>query len=85
MFNTDVGLATLVKDLEWEILEIGLDHCVIEFASHETFHIKNTEDYYYVLGKDMEREGDVRIMRIPGSLVLCGITYKTFIVGEGYV
>lgn len=43
MFNTDVGLATLVKDLEWEILEIGLDHWVIELASNETFHVKNTE------------------------------------------
>ena len=52
MSNTDVGLAVLVKDLEWEILEIGLDHCVIELASHETFHIKNTENYYYcILGK----------------------------------
>ena len=48
MFNTDVGLTTLVNDLEWEILEIGLDHCVIKLASHETFHIKNTEDYQYV-------------------------------------
>ena len=54
MFNTDVGLATLVKNLEWEILEIGLEHCIFELASHETFHIKNTEDYDYVLGKDIE-------------------------------
>ena len=45
MFNTDVGLTTPVNDLEWEILEIGLDHCVIELASNETFHIKNTEGY----------------------------------------
>ena len=44
MFNTDIGFATLVKHLEWEILEIGLDHCVIEFASNETFYIKNTKD-----------------------------------------
>ena len=85
MFNTDVGPAILVKDFEWEILEIGLDHCVIELASNETFHIKNTEDYASALGKDIERDGDVRIMRIHGSLVLCGITDKTFIVGEGYV
>ena len=48
VFNTDVGLTTLVKDLEWEILEIGLDHFVIEPASHETFHIKNTKKYQYV-------------------------------------
>ena len=83
MFNTDVGLATLVNDLEWEILEIRLDHCVIELASIETFHIKNTVDY--ALSKDMGRDGDIRIMRIPGRLVLCRITDKTFIVGEGYV
>jgi hypothetical protein len=60
-----------------------MDHCVIELASNETFHIKNTEDY--ALDKDMERDNDVRITRIPGSLDLCGITDKTFIVGEGYV
>ena len=45
MFNTDMGLATLVKHLEWEILEIGLDYCVIEVAPNKTFYIKNTKDY----------------------------------------
>ena len=34
MFDTDVWLATLVKDLEWEVLEIGLNYCVIELASN---------------------------------------------------
>ena len=33
----------------------------------------------------IERDGDVRIMRIPGSSVLCSITDKTSIVREGYV
>ena len=52
MFNTDIlGLATLVKNLEWEILAIGLDYCVIEFASNETFYIKYTEDY--LLGRSV--------------------------------
>ena len=30
IFNTDIGLAILVKDLEWEMLEIRLDLCIIE-------------------------------------------------------
>ena len=34
MFNMDVGFATFVKDLEWKIFEIGLDHWIIELASN---------------------------------------------------
>ena len=34
MFDADVWLATLVKDLEWEVLEIGSNYCVIELASN---------------------------------------------------
>ena len=49
VFITDIGLAVLVKDLEWERLEIALeirlDLCIIKFASDETFYIKYTEDY----------------------------------------
>ena len=33
VFNTDIGLAILVKDLEWEMLEIRLDLCIIKFVS----------------------------------------------------
>ena len=49
IFNTDVRFATLVKDLEWEILEIGLHPRVIKLASNETFHIINTEDYAFLV------------------------------------
>jgi len=84
MFNTDVGFATLIKDREWEVLEVNfkLD---VELAFNETCYIKDTEDY--ALGKDMELlvNGDVRIMRISGSVILCSITDKAFIVVEGYV
>ena len=85
MFNTDVGFATLIKDREWEVLEVSLDQYVVELASNETCYIKDTEDY--ALGKDMELlvNGDVRIMRISGSVILCSITDKAFIVVEGYV
>ena len=37
VFNTDIGLTILAKDLKWEMLEIRLDLCVIELASDETF------------------------------------------------
>ena len=43
VFNADVGLAVLAEDLEWEMLEIRLDHFIIKVASDETFCIENTE------------------------------------------
>jgi hypothetical protein len=69
VFNTDIGLAILVKDLEWEMLEIRLDLCIIELASDETFYIKYTEDYSMGKeSKDMQKSklDDLRIMRIHG-------------------
>ena len=43
VFNTYVGPAILAEDLKWEMFEIRLDLCIIEFASDETFCIENTE------------------------------------------
>ena len=70
VFNTNIGLAILAKDLEWEMLDIGLDLSIIKFASDETFYIKYTE-YYSPLQK--KKLDDLRIMRIHGNLVLGGI------------
>jgi hypothetical protein len=39
--DTDIGLPSLVKALEWEVLEIGLHLCVIEFAADETFGVED--------------------------------------------
>ena len=54
--NTDVGLATLVEDLERETLEIRLDLFIIELASDETFYIENTEGQ--VLDKDVQEDNE---------------------------
>ena len=42
VLNTHIGLPGLVKDLEWEVLDIGLHLCVIEFAADETFGVEDT-------------------------------------------
>ena len=42
VFNTDVGLASFAEKLEWEMLDILLYLCIIEFASNEAFCIENT-------------------------------------------
>jgi hypothetical protein len=39
--DTDIGLPSLVKALEWEVLEIGLHLCVIEFAADKTFGVED--------------------------------------------
>jgi len=43
VLDTDIGLPSLVKALEWEVLEIGLHLCVIEFAADETFGVEDTK------------------------------------------
>jgi hypothetical protein len=44
VFNTDVGLASFAEKLEWEMLDILLYLCIIEFASNEAFCIENTRE-----------------------------------------
>ena len=57
VFNTDIGLAILAEYLEWEMLEIRLDLCIIELSSDETFYIKYTEDYLLRKeSEDMQKE-----------------------------
>ena len=41
--DTDIGLPRLVKDIEWEVLKIGLHLCVIEFAADKTFGVEDTK------------------------------------------
>ena len=41
VLDTDIGLPSLVKALEWEVLEIGLHLCVIEFAADKTFGVED--------------------------------------------
>ena len=43
VLDTDIGLPSLVKALEWEVLEIGLHLCVIEFTADETFGVEDTK------------------------------------------
>jgi hypothetical protein len=42
ILDTHIGLPSLVEDLEWEVLDIGLHLCVIEFAANETFGVEDT-------------------------------------------
>jgi hypothetical protein len=42
--NADVGLARLAEYLEWEMFDIRLYLCIIEFASDELFCIENTTE-----------------------------------------
>ena len=42
ILDTHIGLPSLVDDLEWEVLEVGLHLCIIEFAADETFGIEDT-------------------------------------------
>jgi len=40
--NADVGLSSLIDDLEREVLHIGLDFSVFELAPDKTLSIENT-------------------------------------------
>ena len=42
VLNLDVGLATLVDDLEWEVLHICLHLCVVELATNETLCVEDS-------------------------------------------
>jgi hypothetical protein len=42
ILDTHIGLPRLVQDLEWEMLDVGLHLCIIEFAADETFGVENT-------------------------------------------
>jgi hypothetical protein len=48
ILDPNVWLATLVDDLEGEVLDIGLHFSIGEFATNETFGIEDTgeEDQY---------------------------------------
>jgi hypothetical protein len=41
VLNTDVRLPDLVKNLEGEVLDIGLHPDIIEFAADETFGVED--------------------------------------------
>jgi len=44
ILNPDVWLATLVEDLEGEVLDIGLHFRFGEFATNETLSIEHTRE-----------------------------------------
>ena len=43
VLNPDVRLASLIEDLEGEVLDIGLDFCVGELSTNETLGIEHAE------------------------------------------
>ena len=84
VFNLDVGLTALAEDLERVMLDIRLYLGIIKLASDETFRIEHTAENWVRHVRPMQTNV-VRVMRIHGDLVLCGITNKTLVVGEGYI
>jgi hypothetical protein len=42
ILDTHIRLPRLVKDLEREVLDIGLHLCIIEFAADEAFGVEDT-------------------------------------------
>ena len=42
VFDPNVWLATLINDLEWKVLHIGLHFYIGEFTTNETLGIENT-------------------------------------------
>ena len=86
VLNLNVRLATLVEDLEGEVLDIGLDFCIGEFATNETLGIEHAEDDDQHDDRLMTKEaGHSRVVRVHRDLVLCGIADETFGVRERYV
>lgn len=41
MRDLDGGFSTLVNDLEWPMLLITLDICLVDLATHETFSVED--------------------------------------------
>ena len=81
LFNTDIGFATFAEALEWEVLKIRLNLGIVELATNKTFCIKDTK--IHVLGEKLVmRRIDLRVVRVHGNLVLCGIADQTFNVGK---
>ena len=83
VFDTDIGFATFAEALEWEVFKIRLNLGIVEFATNKTFCVKDTR--IQILGEKIRGKIDLRVVRVHGNLVLCGITDQTFIVGEGYI
>ena|SRR5438445_9069861 len=81
--NADIGLASLVNDLEREVLKIELEFRVIKLATDETLSIEDTNKK---LDQRQSLEGKqndgVRIVRIHGDLVLSSVTNQALGVGE---
>ena len=83
VFNSDIGFAILAEALEREMLQIRLNFGIVELATNKTFGIKDAG--IKLLDKKIKRQIDVRVNRVHGDLVLCGIANQTFIVREGYI
>lgn len=80
----DVGLATLVDDLEGEVLDIILDRLVLELLSDETFLF--CSQYLGIGAAGLRRAYDIEdgAFGVAGELILGGVSNKTLVVGEGY-
>jgi len=77
----DVWFASLVKNLEREVLDIGLNFIVIEFATNESLCIEDTGRGLSVRpGK--RKIKNIRIYRVHSDLILCGIADQSLVVGE---
>ena len=73
--DADRGLASLIDDLEREVLDIGLDFNVVGPAPDEHLALKTLQDSELgqILRKS-KKEHNTRIMRVHGNLILRCIT-----------
>ena len=85
VLDLDVGLASLVEDLEREVLDIGLHFGVIEFTTNETLGVEHTKRQ--IASEDdsnrWQAKANLRVMRVHSDLVLRGVTNQTLVLREG--
>jgi hypothetical protein len=71
VLNSNVRLAALVQDLEWEVLDIGLHFCVFELPTDETLGVEDPK-----IGGVNKTSLGHRIR--PKTYVLCGFMATWF-------
>jgi hypothetical protein len=76
-----VWFSTLVNDLEWEALDIGLYFGIGEFTTNETLGVEDTgqerRSICWLTDTTTAVENS-RVVRVHRCLVLCGVTDTTF-------
>jgi hypothetical protein len=74
ILDLDVRFASLVEDLEGEVLNIGLHFGIVELSADETLCIEDTENINISNDRKLRLTRNSRVMGIHGDLILCSIT-----------